>query len=172
MWLRLRRVLVFVVLFCGSCSPLPAQSSNPTSIAPDNPFVQPLNLSTLLLQQIDSLVLNLAVLEPKIGALQTLSDEQAKQISLLSTAISDSQSSLSKSQALLAQSEAARAMQEQQLSNSKTSLNDSQTALQMAQNDLKVLLSQTWWLKLTIALLGGSTAICLGAAGMHLAGIW
>jgi hypothetical protein len=143
-----RSWLVFwcaVWLLCSSLG-VQAQSSSPISMTPENPYVPALNLSTQLLQQIDFLATNLQALQPRIEALQALSTEQARQISSLSQAISDSQASSLKLQGLLSQSEAIRAMQEQQLKDSTTSLQDSQTALTKATGDSKVLSGwNTFW---------------------------
>ena len=161
------------------CSPLPAQDLNPISPLPDNPFAQPLNLSTLLLSQIDSLESNLATLGPKIAALQTLSDEQAQRISdlLISTAdlsraIADSQASSLRLQALLDQSEATRAMQEGQLRASTISLNDSQTALQAAQGDVRALGTENTMLKWIAGICAGAAALLGGYLGGHALAWW
>lgn len=163
--------LLVAGLLSGQCSPLPAQSLTPSSPPPDNPFWQPLNLSVLLLAQINSLVSNTTTLQQRIDNLQALSDEQAQQIKDSSQAISDSQASSQRLQGLLNLSEATRVMQEQQLKASTIFLADSQTALTKAEGSAKALAAQNGLLRFGVWTFGVTAAAgvvyAVGHAVLH-----
>jgi chromosome condensin MukBEF ATPase and DNA-binding subunit MukB len=153
-----------VLLFCGSAT---AQGQNSTPILPQqtNPFEQPLKLSTLLLQQIDSGLSSMQTLQQQIIDLQATLQEQGQAIQAAQVNSVELQASLDKSESI-------RLTQEQQLKASMTSLKDSQKDLQKASTDAKVLEAQVGILRIGCVTLGITLSAAAIYGGGHLLKVW
>ena len=174
---RLRLALLSLVLFCGSCSPLPAQDLTGTSGLPDPLWTTLLGLTDSLPNLIDSyssdwtkrlqtltdnnnlLTANVQSLQISTGFLQDSNDRLQTSNNSLTLENGQLRTSLSQSQADLATSEAERAR-------FRSALDDSLQSITQAQGDAKALEWQKSLWKAGCFVLG---AVALGE-GAYLAG--